>query len=176
MPVREIMQAVAGVVLLGRDGARLLSSYAPEGALGSGAAQTEFEEAFVALVRGQYESAKKGTHVATVGELVVLFTLHPDFCLAVAAGRAENVLFLRDFVEALAAALSLACGKDFSLKALQRHYCEAMLVLDAAIDRGLPLSTSAEEMLARAMMQDFSPAGRTPPARSAIKGLFSLMG
>lgn len=170
------LAGVAGVALLGRDGARVLASYSPLGALALPAAQAAFERDFLALARAQYDSARKGAHAASLGGLLVLFSLHADFYLLVAAEGGENALFLEEFLAGLGGALLLVCGKEPGVRALQRHYCELALLLDGAFDRGLILCTAAEEMVARALMQDFGAAARAPPAKSAIKGLFSLIG
>lgn len=172
----ETLRQIEGVAVLEKSGQRLMAQYNDLGALATREAQLGFESAFTDFAKSQYTELRKGVRVAVLDERIIVFSIHPDLYIVIGAQKCESALRLEAFLNALTTAFTLLCGKEVSVASVQKNYCDLLILLEESIDRGMLLASTAEEMVSRVQMQEFAPSAKPSASRSAIRGLFNLIG
>ena len=146
----ENLERIEGIVILDKNGDRVLGKYNSIGGLSLSKDQLSIEK----KLEEQLNSSNTEIGLVSIGSYLAISMQHTDFYLVLIAKDSENELLLENLLDTINEGIGYFCGKKVNLALLFRYYTEILLLIDEVINNGLIVSLDSDELVARVMMQD----------------------
>ena len=141
---------IEGIVLLDKNGERILANYNSNGELDTLKKQMVFEK----RIEDMLKSLPSEDNLTSFDNHIVLSKTYKDFYMILVADESENELLLEEIMSALEDSIIYFCGKNVKLPVLFRYYTEIVLLFDEILNEGMLITIRSEDLINKVLMKD----------------------